>query len=500
MGRFDDFHVGVPEPDDDPGLPIKLNPCSNGEFIPPPPSPIVREAVRRAREDAERNARRLGMSRRRFLLSSMGAATTLMALAACSSEAQKAAGTGGTGGTFRVPTEAGTEPDAAYDALGGEQFVFDVQTHYLDATHDYPPALGVMFPQASCDAGKGGDSKVCFSVDKYLDLLFNRSDTNMVILSALPFAGSPLSADVMAKTIDLADRLCNDKRTLMQGEAHPSTGPIQGVYENMAKLKATTPMAAWKVYTHLGGPGWYLDDHDPSAPQVGQAFLDKVRELGPKLVAVHKGFAMVSNAPQFSDPVDVGPAAARNPDIRFVIYHSGYDIDSTEGPYDEKNTKGIDRLIRSVKQAGIGPGGNVYAELGSTWRALMQKPDEAAHALGKLLVTFGEDNIVWGTDSIWYGAPQDQIQAFRSFEITPTFQQRYGYPALTSKAKAKILGLNSARLYGVEPITTTCKIDRQQIESARLASYEGNATYGPRTASEAWAVAAHEQAQLLGLS
>jgi len=107
---------------------------------------------------------------------------------------------------------------------------------------------------------------------------------------------------------------------------------------------------------------------------------------------------------------------------------------------------------------------------------------------------------VWGTDSIWYGAPQDQIQAFRSFEITPTFQQRYGYPALTSKAKAKILGLNSARLYGVEPITTTCKIDRQQIESARLASYEGNATYGPRTASEAWAVAAHEQAQLLGLS
>ena len=49
--------------DDDryPGLPIKLNPCSNGEFVPLPPSPVVREAVKRAREQAFDNARRVGM-------------------------------------------------------------------------------------------------------------------------------------------------------------------------------------------------------------------------------------------------------------------------------------------------------------------------------------------------------------------------------------------------------------------------------------------------------
>jgi hypothetical protein len=496
MGRYDDVHVRAAEPDDDPGLPIKLNPCSNGEFVAPPPSAVVRETVRRARTDVERNARRIGMSRRRFLLSSMGAATTLAALAACSNEADQARDDGGSGGTFSLPPEAGTEPDAAYEALGGEQFVFDVQTHYLDATHEYPPSLGVLFPQAACDAGATGDPKACFSVDQYLDLLFNQSDTNMVILSALPFAGSPLSADVMARTIDLADRLCNDRRTMMQGEAHPSLGPIQGVLENMEELRRTTPMAAWKVYTHLGGPGWYLDDRDPQAPQVGQVFLDQVRALGPKLVAVHKGFALASNAPQYADPVDVGPAAVANRDISFVVYHSGYDVDGTEGPYDEANTKGIDRLVRSVTRAGIGPGGNVYAELGSTWRALMAKPDQAAHALGKLLVAFGEDNIVWGTDSIWYGAPQDQIQAFRAFEITPAFQERYGYPHLTAAAKAKILGLNSARLYGVEPVTTICRIDRDQIESARLASTDANRTFGPRTARQVAAVAAHDAAAL----
>ncbi len=46
-------------------------------------------------------------------------------------------------------------------------------------------------------------------------------------------------------------------------------------------------------------------------------------------------------------------------------------------------------------------GANVYAELGSTWRFLMRDPDSAAHALGKLLLHLGEDNILWGTDSIW---------------------------------------------------------------------------------------------------
>ena len=76
----------------------------------------------------------------------------------------------------------------------------------------------------------------------------------------------------------------------------------------------------------------------------------------------------------------------------------------------------------------------MYAELGSTWRIVMGSPDEAAHVLGKLLVAVGEDNVLWGTDSIWYGSPQDQIQAFRAFEISAEFQERFGYPALTPRA------------------------------------------------------------------
>ena len=107
--------------------------------------------------------------------------------------------------------------------------------------------------------------------------------------------------------------------------------------------------------------------------------------------------------------------------------------------------------MRTLADAGVGPGANVYAELGSTWRTVMGRPDEAAHVLGKLLVAVGPDNVLWGTDSIWYGSPQDQIQAFRAFEITPEFQERFGYPALTPEMKAKILGGNAARAVRVDP-------------------------------------------------
>lgn len=484
--------------DDYPGLPIKLNPCSNGEYVPPPVSPVVREAIRRARADAEDAARRLGMSRRQFLLTSMGAATTLLALAACSNEANRAGpGSTGTGGTYTLSPDTRTDADAAIDALGGQEFVMDVQTHFLDYNHDVPN-LGVAFPQARCGES---DPRKCFSMEKYFDLMFNKSDTNLVVLSALPFAGSPLNPDVMRKTLESAQRLCKDQRLWMQGEAHPSNGPIEGVLANMEQLKATMPLIAWKVYTHAGGPGWWLDDHDKSAPQVGEAFLSKVRELGPKIVAVHKGFGGTFGAIEWSDPVDVGPAAAAHPDIKFVIYHSGYDVGNhREGPYAEADNWGVNRLITSAKKAGIGPGQNIYAELGSTWRTLMADPNQAAHVIGKLLVAFGPDNVCWGTDSIWYGAPQDQIQAFRAFDITSEFRERFGYPELTPRLKAKIFGLNSARLYGITPSTSNCEIAPKDLETLRTVSYEssgdGHYTLGPTTAAGVAAVMAHEAAEL----
>ena len=232
----------------------------------------------------------------------------------------------------------------------------------------------------------------------------------------------------------------------------------------MAEIAAAHQLCAWKVYTHAPG-GWSLDDDTIGAP-----FLQAARDTGVPVVAVHKG---LSGGNRFASPADIGPAAAANPDLTFLVYHSGYEGGFTEGPYDPDGA-GVDRLVRSVAEAGIGPGGNVYAELGSTWRTVMGNPDEAAHVLGKLLVAFGPERILWGTDSIWYGSPQDQIAAFRNFEITPAFQEQFGYPALTPDVKRRILGANA-----VDAVRHHAAGDARARPPSRPDCADANRTHGP---------------------
>ena len=64
----------------------------------------------------------------------------------------------------------------------------------------------------------------------------------------------------------------------------------------------------------------------------------------------------------------------------------------------------------------------------------------------------GEDRIVFGSDSVWYGSPQWQIEALWRFQIPEELREKYGYPELTERAKRKILGLTSAKLYGIKAV------------------------------------------------
>ncbi|MGD9703370.1 MAG: amidohydrolase family protein [Acidimicrobiia bacterium] len=479
---------------DDPVVPFAFHPLSNGEYAPLPRSELVTETVRRTLELAETNARRLGISRRQFLRSTCGMAATLTTLAACSREQSASqsgttstTGSGSTssapGGTFTLPPESTIDETAATTVLGASagELVVDVQTHLLEYPSGSSPGFGLGFPQASC----GDDPVECLGIDAWLALVLGGSDTTVAVLSAVPVIADPdpLSTEVMERARRQAEELGCLDRVLIQGHATPTTGPLPAALEAMAQTAADFELAAWKAYTHAGPP-WRLDD------DTGNAFCDQVRALGQRIICVHKGLG-----PAAASPADVGPAARNHPDLSFCIYHSGFETAVTEGPYPGDDagaaSGGVDRLIASVRTAGIGPAGNVYAELGSTWWNLVQRPDEAAHVLGKLLVAFGPDNILWGTDSLWYGSPQAQIEAFRAFEITTELQEQYGYPAPTAEVKRKILGLNAARLYGVDPTLTRCQ--PAPVERAAFRAHLPDpAPRGPTTAAGARAVFAAE--------
>ena len=313
-----------------------------------------------------------------------------------------------------------------------------------------------MFPQVNCGQD---DPRACFAREVFLEEFFLHSDTNMVTLSALPIApkGSPLSAAIMEETrhtAELALRLglwcCSTPRRC------PTTGPWRANLDEMEENARTLPNCRLEgvhaLPRRLRRSGERLAPRrrrsDPAA--VGHAFIDKARQLGVKTICAHKGFGAGS---RYASPEDMPGAARDFPDVNFVVYHSGFEAGGpprvrTRRP---RRNQGVNRLITAMKKHGVGPSENVYAELGSTWWTLMRDPTQAAHVLGKLLRYVGQDNVLWGTDCIWYGSPQDQIQTFRSFEISSEFQERYGYPELTRELKAKILGRNGARVYGIEP-------------------------------------------------
>ena len=108
-------------------LPIKVDTATNGEFAPIPLAPVHRTARRLAFEQATTNARRLNLTRRAFLVSACGAATTLLGMNAAYAAA------GRRGGFFDVPQEAGVDLQVARSTLDRNEFVFDVRRSRADA-------------------------------------------------------------------------------------------------------------------------------------------------------------------------------------------------------------------------------------------------------------------------------------------------------------------------------------------------------------------------------
>jgi predicted TIM-barrel fold metal-dependent hydrolase len=432
-------------------LPIKLDSTSNGEFVPVPLSPANRAANRLAHASATESAKRLGLSRRKFLISSCGAASTLLAFNTAHGKA---------GGFYDLAPEAALDEALARVQTGAakQELIFDVQGHFVDSPKGNPKNHEV------------------FIKDVFMD-----SDTDLMVLSFVPSTreAEPVTIEAADAVRRIVERLEGTHRLLLHGRVNPNQ---PGDLEGMDELAQKWRVSAWKTYTQYGpgGRGYFLSD------EVGTRFIERARKLGVRVICVHKGLPFGSRSYEHSQCGDIGVVAKRFPDVKFLIYHSGFVTSVKEGPYGQKD--GIDTLIRSLIENGVKPGSNVYAELGSTWRFLMRDPEQAAHALGKLILYCGEDNVLWGTDSIWYGSPQDQIAAFRTFQISPEFRDRYGYPELTPALRGKIFGLNGAKVYGISAAELKRVLSRDRISSERTAYAERPdprfLTYGPKTRRE----------------
>jgi hypothetical protein len=458
-------------------IPAFLRRCANDEFIPPPLNAVERTAAIAAAQSIDAASERLRLSASTYAESRRGIAAGLLEVNRANGEQ-----------FFAVPDSAALDDEAADAALGGDELIIDVQTHYIagrQACEASRQMIRTLYPLYGPDWWDGLTKVQALDFVDYLRCVFLDSDTAVAVLSSAPGLSEErmLFNDEMAGTRLLLERLGAQDRLLNHAVVHPG---VDGEIARMPEVKERIGPAGWKVYT-LGATtasdfgtiqGWFLDD------EIGIQFLEQVRASGTKLVCAHKG---LSGIVETGSPRDFGPAATMFPDINFVAYHSGFEpgdgfpTDETrEGPYTEATANiGSNRLVHSLLEHGVAPGSNVYAELGTTWYCLIKRPLEAAHLLGKLLNAVGPDNVLWGTDAIWYGPTQTAVDTFRAFQIPAWMQQEFGYPELTPALKEKILGLNACKVYDIDVDTARSNMGADDMAWARSAIEEFRATGTP---------------------
>lgn len=455
--------------DDDPAVvPFPTHAVSNLEWMPWGVTERQRLARRLVAEACDAAARRHGMTRARFLRTATAAATAFLVL-------NRVYGSR----AFAVDRQHCEDPEAARTLLDRKYFVMDVQLHHVDLER-FPDALGCALRFR--DRMAAGGCPASLGQANFVKEVFVDSETDVGVISGLPFGGIPLGPEAMVETRDLVNALAGSERCLAQAVCDPAA-PFQDGPTSIASLESQVARGARavKCYTYSGN--WRLDDE-----RVAYPMLAEIQRLGLRLVNVHKGLpALFAPGSQESVRATDFPKVVRDwPALRFCAYHSAY-----FGPGEHPAGKdGIAEWLEVLARIPRRDRRRVYTEIGSTFPiVLAQGPDRAAHFLGQLLKVLGPRNILWGTDSIWWGSPQWLIDAFKALRIPPEMQERYGYPPLTRRTKRLILGLNAARLYGVRPTAPRCTVPAGAL--ATLQGEQGGPragrslrTYGPATRRE----------------
>lgn len=455
--------------------PVPTQVVSNEEFIPRPQNAKQQRVEHLITTWGEKNARRVGLSRRDFMRTSMGMATAMLA----SNEVY--------GKHWEVDPAEALDPQATAERWPkDEYFILDVQTHFTQ-TYDLGEERrggGGGFRHYEFLKNMGVNLKAdaeAYGFQNFIKEIFFDSDTDMIVISGVPNkerqrddAGrvlegversrSSLPSWLMSKRKRDINDTAGSKRALCQGNVAPNhywnkttnKPDWPALFEQMEREVKLYGIDSWKWYCHtdpgLSGGGFQIDD------EMSARFYDKSRELGLRLFSVHKGFSYQSRTlGHLASPADVEKAALQNPDLTFVIYHSALKHGPNEPDYVANNrfdpTTGDflwHNILMDIKKRNPQMN-NVYCEIGSSFGLLaVENPVLCQHLMGKNIKYYGSDHVVWGTDCLWWGSPQWTIDLFKRFQFTDEMTEKFGYKKLTKQDKTNIFGLNAARLYRVD--------------------------------------------------
>ena len=480
--------------------PIPTQMVSNGEYMPIGQTDKQKEVEARLSALSAQAARQLGITRRRFLATSGGFAASFIAMNEVFGRFFDVR-----------PIDMLVADAYAQSGPPPNLFVFDDQTHIIRSSRtgpgnalrdiaqgnhsglnadDLPDELGrVNFPWNPALVGLPNLNSN-FHLAQYMKDVYLDSQVTVAIMTnnnsaAIPDAGGSrpprsvqeseafeiLTAEQTMATRDWVNQLAGSTRMLGHGQLYTGVGNLWFIEEQIERLRPDS----WKGYNIARAAKvdfdpesdmrrWALDDPEVAYPTYAKideyARKDNGRILrehpGFRNLSIHKGLQTnaIGSDPMLGHPIDIPRAASDWPQFNFIIYHacikpSFWVLNALNEVNSGVLREGVPDISWTTEMAVLAaPYPNVYAEIGTTFAStVVTFPTVCAHILGQLLKFMGEDRVVFGSDAVWYGSPQWQIEALWRFQIPEELCQRYGYPRLTPAIKRKILGLNSARLY-----------------------------------------------------
>jgi predicted TIM-barrel fold metal-dependent hydrolase len=439
--------------------PVPTQIVSSDEYFPQPQSAEQKEVEARLVALADALARKQGLSRRRFFQTAAGMAASFVAMNQVY------------GPLFAVSEAEAATPELAEEraqAMAG-QFVMDTHTHFL---RDDTRLTGFVNMRAA--VGKSGWNQQIgdkpqtiddLKFDNYFKEIYLDSDTKVALITNSPSEVPEdwfLTQDQVFQTRDKVNKQAGSRRMLAHFTITPGwDGWLEAIDRSVELYKPDS----WKGYTigdnthkDMARHPWRLDDEKLMYPA-----YEKFVKAGIRNVCIHKGLFAPSVEQQFPnlrpyvDVSDVGKAAKAFPQLNFIIYHSAYrhiggsPADALKEWEETGRISWVSDLADIPEKFGVS---NVYGDLGQLFAfSSVVQPRLAAALMGTLLKGLGPERIIWGTDAVWTGSPQWQIEGLRRLEIPEDMQKKYGFKPMgpaDGLVKQAIFSGNATRLYNYE--------------------------------------------------
>jgi predicted TIM-barrel fold metal-dependent hydrolase len=462
--------------------PIPTQIVSSDEFYPDPQNERQREVEARLLAMADDLGKKQGLDRRKFFQSASGMAASFVAM----NEVY--------GSLFDATKAEAATPAMAEERASAlkDQFIVDCHTHFLrDDTRI------MTFLNMRIAVGKAGWNKSLadkeqtiddLKYNNYVKEIFLDSDTKIALISSAPSDIEQdwfLTNEMMAQA---RDKLNKDAGTVGNKRlmSHMIFTPGQPGWLDKLDAGLALKPDSCKGYTvgdnthkDISRYPWRMDDE-----KVAYKGYEKMVAAGIKNVCIHKGLfapGVEKEFPQlrgFADVADVGQAAKDWPQLNFIIYHSAYRHvggDPKVALAEFERTGRISwtsDLADTPQEYGVS---NVYGDVGQLFATtLVSEPNVCAALMGTLIKGLGADHVCWGTDALWTGSPQWQIEGLRRLEIPEDMQKKYGFAPLgpaDGPVKTAIFGGNNAKLYGINSKKATIDFKGDKL-TALKAEYE----------------------------